>query len=146
MSRKRTFDWAAAAQLRTEGMTYEQIGRALGVSSMAVWFALNDDGRKRAAKASVLWILNGACPQCGDRATRKSKAKQSLCRRCSDDRQREAALQERTNDLGQVHCARCDEHRSIGFFRLNRWGHPFIHCRDCESALRQERRLRVAAQ
>lgn len=86
----RKFDWDIAKRLRDEGMTYNDIAKQLGVTKMAVVYAVDDDLRRKQRayhsewqKASKRWV--GTCIDCGDPATRTRGygSRHGRCRACA---------------------------------------------------------------
>lgn len=78
----RKFDWDEAKRLREEGLTYEEIGRRLGVSAVAAHYACDPAAYAASNERAATWQRQGICPDCGAQTTRHSATVSSRCRKC----------------------------------------------------------------
>lgn len=147
MSRRRQFDWDEARRLRSEGLSYVEIGRRLRVSQKSIRLACDDEARRKDNELHAKWQRSGACPDCGAQTTRVAGGRSLRCVPCSSLRQR-TSVRETT-----LRCARCHEWKPDEGFPRNRAQSASRRgrhrlCRSCQTVVKREwrrRRARVAA-
>jgi predicted Zn-ribbon and HTH transcriptional regulator len=141
MGAPRKFDWDEAARLYETGLTYEEIAEALGVSSSAVWLALNPEARARGDARKWQWQREARCPDCGAQTTRTHIGADSRCKRC-------AALARATSVRAtELRCMTCREWKPDEEFPSNRAATKVRRgrhrqCRICQTVARRDHRAR----
>lgn len=140
---ERTFDWEEARRLHEEeGLSVRAIARRLGVSTTAMYFAVNPQTYERAKALNAAWQRSGTCEECGGPCTRKAAAYRRgvpLCHRCA------AFAYQATNVRpGEQRCITCREWKPNWEFPRNKSRLTGRHseCTPCQTKARTEWRRR----
>jgi hypothetical protein len=142
---RRRFDWDQAHRLRSDGWSYGQIARVLGVTTGAVRQACDEEYRLAVLAAVVRFQTSGVCSVCGARCSRNRSTQTPICRSCSLDNLATSV------DDDALRCTKCNRwlpDEDFAFVspgarhrRIRRRGRRH-YCRSCESKARAERRRR----
>ncbi len=136
----RTFDYDEAARLRSEGLTYSEIGERFGVTDAAIQRAVNPKRRAEMLARTAAFQRSGICPDCGGQASRNGLNLQHRCRSCASKLAATSVMPR------SLRCAVCRVFKLDDDFprhrrRQHRRGRHTV-CRACQAAVRQQSRER----
>jgi predicted transcriptional regulator len=146
---ERRFDHELARSLRSEGMTYAEIARQVGVTPAAVSRVCDErvNARMQAQAKRQLYKMRKPClGGCGRLVWQHHQSRTGYCRDCLQKKRDAERTDVRDHELRCARCKRWKPDEAFGPPRnqmkqtARRGRH--IRCRDCESEIRRDHRRR----